>query len=60
MPNENHPVAEIGNEIMRQVGTLDEQSDGLGDLADPADIDKEEVASWITLIGKAIFAIFKT
>jgi hypothetical protein len=52
-------AAELGDEVMRQAGVLDQASENLKgqDLND--EVDPEKVVSWITVIGKALMAIFK-
>ncbi|MBS1983571.1 MAG: hypothetical protein JST16_05305 [Bdellovibrionales bacterium] len=56
--SESSQTNDPGNETMKQVGTLDEivrqaAQDKRSCAAEP-----EEVASWITAIGRAIRAIF--
>jgi len=48
-----------GENILQQIGALNEATDHL-DKLDPVDtVEPEEVGKWITVIGRAIAAIFK-
>ena len=50
---------DLCDEVMRQAGVLDQASENLEgqDLDD--EVDPEKVGNWITVIGKALMAIFK-
>lgn len=50
---------EKGDEVMKQTGILKEATDLLKDLSQNDKDHKEEVGSWLTILGKAILAIFK-
>lgn len=52
-------LGEKGDEVMKQTGILKEATDLLKDLSQNDKADKEEVGSWLTILGKAILAIFK-
>ena len=48
-----------GDAVMKQVDVLKDATDALKELTQNKDGDKEEVGSWITIIGRALLAIFK-
>ena len=48
-----------GNGILEDVGALKELTDLLTKEETACQEDKDEVGSWITVIGKALLAIFK-
>lgn len=48
-----------GDEVMKQTGMLKEASDLLKDLSKNDRDDKEEIGSWLTILGRALLAIFK-
>ena len=52
-------LGQAGDDVMHAIGKLDEASTQLG-VDDPVnDVDPHAVATWITVIGKALLAIFK-
>ena len=59
MSNINNDLETKGDELMKQIGFLEEQTADLEDAGSGCDIEPEEVASWITVIGRALLAIFK-
>lgn len=47
------------NQIAEQIGALKQLVKGLKKPNDEEEVDPEEVGKWITVIGKALLAIFK-
>ena len=58
--NQDSSLDHKGDEIMKQIGVLEERSGELENVADEINADPEEVGKWITVIGKALLAIFKS
>ena len=56
--NENS-VETKGNEVMKAVGELKQRTRNLDKVNSETDSDAKEIGSWITIIGKALLAIFK-
>jgi len=52
-------TGKTGDKIMEDVGALKELTDLLTKEETTCKEDKDEVGSWITVIGRAILAIFK-
>ena len=52
-------AVDLGDEVMRQAGVLDQASENLEEQVLNDEVDPEKVGSWITVIGQAIMAIFK-
>lgn len=52
-------TVDLGDEVMRQAGVLDQASENLEGQDLDEGVDPEKVGNWITVIGKAIMAIFK-
>ena len=53
-------LGQAGDAVMHAIGKLDEASTQLG-VSDPVnEVDPHDVATWITVIGKALLAIFKS
>jgi hypothetical protein len=50
---------DLGDEVMRQTGVLDEAAENLEGEKIVDEVDPEKVGNWITVIGKALMAIFK-
>ena len=48
-----------GDEVMRRIGSLDDAAEHFEDENLQREVDPEKVGSWITVIGRAILAIFK-
>ena len=48
-----------GDAVMHAIGKLDEAASQLDMSATADEVEPEAVAKWITVIGKAILAIFK-
>ena len=49
----------VGDEVMRSIGSLDELADNFEDEDFQDEVDPKTVGSWITIVGRAILAIFK-
>lgn len=49
----------LGDEVMHQVGILDQAAENLKEQDLEDEVDPEKVGNWITVIGKALMAIFK-
>ncbi|MGE0175072.1 MAG: hypothetical protein AB7T49_19920 [Oligoflexales bacterium] len=52
-------AVDLGDEVMRQVGNLDQAAENLEGQDLENEVDPEKVGNWITVIGKALMAIFK-
>ena len=50
---------DLGDEVMRRIGSLDDAADNVEGEDLQEEVDPEKVGSWITVIGRAILAIFK-
>ena len=48
-----------GEEVVKQIGALGQQVEELEHVEHEIGPEPEEVGSWITVIGKALLAIFK-
>jgi len=48
-----------GNEVAEQIGALKQLAKNLKQVNGGEDVDAEEVGKWITVIGKALLAVFK-
>ena len=48
-----------GEEVVKQIGVLGERVEELKQIKHEIGIEPEDVGSWITVIGKALLAIFK-
>lgn len=48
-----------GDDVLKQVGVLEEATKALKETTEDCETDKDDVASWIATIGKAILSIFK-
>ena len=59
MENDKSTFEEIGNEVMKAVGALDEATQKTKADKETCDASQDEVGSWISVIGKAILTIFK-
>jgi hypothetical protein len=58
----SHDEAEMviaGEAVIKQIGALGHQVEELDQLKQEISIEPEDVGSWITVIGKALLAIFK-
>jgi hypothetical protein len=52
-------IADAGENVLQQIGALNEAADHF-EKSDPVEtVEPEEVGKWITVIGRAIAAIFK-
>ncbi len=57
--NEKQNKSPGGNQVAEQIGALKQLAKNLKQPTDGEDIDPEEVGKWITVIGKALLAVFK-
>lgn len=48
-----------GDEVVKQIGVLEEATDHLEQIPVEETVEPEEVGRWITVIGRALAAIFK-
>lgn len=48
-----------GEDVLRQIGVLNEATAHLEELEPEEKVEPEEVGKWITIIGRALAAIFK-
>ena len=48
-----------GDEVVKQIGVLTEATDHLEEIPHEEAVEPEEVGRWITVIGRALAAIFK-
>lgn len=49
-----------GESVLRQIGELNEATAQLEELDEDVTVEPEEVGKWITVIGRALAAIFKS
>lgn len=59
MEKDTGTLGEIGNEVMKAIGRLDEATKKAKDDKNSCETSEDEIGSWLTVIGKAILAIFK-
>ena len=52
-------ISNAGDQVLQQIGVLTEATDHLESLAPVETVEPEEVGKWITVIGRALAAIFK-
>ncbi|MGE0175139.1 MAG: hypothetical protein AB7T49_20255 [Oligoflexales bacterium] len=52
-------ISEAGDLVLQQIGVLNEATDHLEELDLVETVEPEEVGKWITVIGRALAAIFK-
>ena len=52
-------ISDAGDQVMQQIGVLNEATDHLESLDPVETVEPEEVGKWITVIGRALAAIFK-
>lgn len=50
---------EKGDEVMKQSGVLKQATDLLNELSKDDKENKEEIGSWLTILGRALLAVFK-
>lgn len=46
-------------DIFKELGILEERTKKLDELPDETEVDPKEVGNWITIIGRALLAIFR-
>lgn len=59
MKLENEDLADKGNEVVKAISNLSEETDALGDLNDEPHLQHEEVEGFIAVIARVIAAVFK-
>ena len=52
-------ISNAGDQVLQQIGVLNEATDHLKGLDPVESVEPEEVGKWITIIGRALAAIFK-
>ena len=52
-------TGDAGEQVLQQIGVLSEATDHLEEVQPVETVDPEEVGRWITVIGRALAAIFK-
>ena len=52
-------ITDAGEQVVQQIGVLTEATDRLDEECPPEKVEPEEVGKWITVIGRALAAIFK-
>ena len=52
-------IADAGEQVVQQIGALNEATDQLNEECPVENVEPEEVGKWITVIGRALAAIFK-
>lgn len=52
-------ISDAGEQVLQQIGVLNEATDHLGEVCPVETVEPEEVGRWITVIGRALAAIFK-
>lgn len=52
-------ISDAGDQVLQQIGVLNEATDHLEGLDPVESVEPEEVGKWITVIGRALAAIFK-
>lgn len=55
----DHDLIAKGDELMKHLGALDEMRKKLKNTIEDCNISKEDIANWITTIGKVILSILK-
>lgn len=51
-------ISDAGDQVLQQIGVLNEATDNLEELGPVKTIEPEEVGKWIAVIGRALAAIF--
>jgi len=59
MNNNDREISDAGEQVVHQIGVLNEATDHLEKLGPVETVETEEVGRWITVIGRALAAIFK-
>ena len=59
MGNDGKTFEDRGGEVLTEVGALNELTKVLTKNNSDCEADQEDVGSWITVIGRALLAIFK-
>ena len=59
MSTKGTEISNEGDQVMQQIGVLNEATDNLEELEPAEAVEPEEVGKWITVIGRALAAIFK-
>jgi len=52
-------ITDAGEQVVQQIGVLNEATDQLKEECPVEKVEPEEVGRWITVIGRALAAIFK-
>ena len=52
-------ISDPGEQVVQQIGVLNEATDHLGEACPVETAEPEEVGRWVTVIGRALAAIFK-
>ena len=52
-------ISDVGEQVLQQIGVLKEAADHLEQVEPVETVDADEVGTWITVIGRALAAIFK-
>jgi|GEM_PF-1555049 len=52
-------IVDAGEQVVQQIGVLNEAADQLKEECPVEKVEPEEVGRWITVIGRALAAIFK-
>lgn len=52
-------ITDAGEQVVQQIGALSEAADQLNEECPVENVEPEEVGRWITVIGRALAAIFK-
>jgi hypothetical protein len=52
-------ITDAGEQVVQQIGVLNEATDQLKEECPDEKVEPEEVGRWITVIGRALAAIFK-
>lgn len=52
-------ISDAGEQVVQQIGVLNEAADHLEEVCPKDSVEPEEVGRWITVIGRALAAIFK-
>ena len=52
-------TTDAGDKVVRQIGVLNETPEQLNEECPAEKVEPEEVGRWITVIGRALSAIFK-
>ena len=53
------PASDAGENVLQQIGALNEATNHLEEIGSVETVEPEDVGRWITVIGRALAAIFK-